>query len=727
MIARLAARCGGLTHLLLIVATVLLPPLLFAGGSVLAWGPALEAGQNRLTRAVDLAHENASRVLETYQLLLIQAAAMLDGLTDDEIVAGAPRLRAHWGTLLDGLPQAQELFVLDRDGHPLVSTRIAPTARDADLSQRDYFQAARAGGGQVVVSGLQSGRLGSGSYFNVAIARRDRSGAFLGVLAVSANPTYFEQFWVRSGIADETPAGMTIAMFRGDGGILARWPQPVRANAAARVSDDFAAQLAANPQSAAYRRRSLTDGIDRLLSYRQVEDMPIYLVGSLRVPAIEAQWRATMLTHLYFGLPASIGLFGLALVAARRSRREIEALARLREEASRREATEVVLRQSQKMEAVGRLTGGIAHDFNNTLTALGGSIEALARHVPAGDTRTQRYAALGREAVQRATTLTHRLLAFARQQPLDPRTIDLNALVAGMSDLLHRSLGEHIDIETVLGGGLWRTRTDPGQLENALLNLAVNARDAMPDGGKLTIETANTHLDALYAASNEEVTPGQYVMLAVTDTGTGMPPDIAARAFEPFFTTKPVGQGTGLGLSMIYGFAKQSGGHVKIYSEPGHGTTIKLYLPRIIAELEPVAAALEPPAAPPGAGETILVVEDNDAVRQFSIDSLLALGYRVIWAPDAEAALRHVQASPEIGLLFTDVVLPGGVNGRKLAEQVLRLRPGLPVLFTTGYTANAIIHSGMLDPGVHLLPKPFTAAALAAKLRALLNDAPRAA
>ncbi len=290
-----------------------------------------------------------------------------------------------------------------------------------------------------------------------------------------------------------------------------------------------------------------------------------------------------------------------------------------------------------------------------------------------------------------------------------------------MSDLLRRSLGEEVEVETVLAGGLWRTRADPGQLENALLNLAVNARDAMPGGGKLTIETANTHLDAAYAAGNDEVAPGQYVMLAVTDTGTGMPPDIAARAFEPFFTTKPPGKGTGLGLSMIYGFAKQSGGHIKIYSEPGHGTTIKLYLPRVMAEAE-LAAVRAPDAAPPmGEGETVLVVEDNEAVRQFSVDSLEELGYRAIWAGDAAEALRRVHASPEISLLFTDVVLPGGMNGRRLAEEVQALRPGLPVLFTTGYTANAIIHSGLLDPGVQLLPKPFSAAELAAKLRMVLR------
>ncbi len=721
MIGRLAARLGGRTHLLLIAVTVILPPVLFAGGSWLAWLAALDSGRLRLNRTVDLAHENASRVLETYQLLLTQAAAALDGLTDEEILARAERLRDGWRDLIDGMPQAQDLFVVDRDGHPLVSTRIAPTPRELNLTDRDYFQGARASRDELVIGGLQAGRLGNGTYFNVAIPRRDRNGAFLGAIVVSANPNYFEEYWVRNGIADDTPQGMTIAMFRRDGTFLARWPQPVRAGSSLRASPDFLMRLAANPESASYQRRSLTDGIERMLSYRQVEGVAVYLVGSLRVPAIAAQWRATMLTHLYFGLPASIGLFILAVVTGRRAQREHDALEQLREEARRRESTEAALRQSQKMEAVGRLTGGIAHDFNNLLTAIGGSIETLARFVPPGEARAQRYAVLGREAVQRATTLTHRLLAFARQQPLDPRTLDMNVLVAGMSDLLRRSLGEDVEVETVLAGGLWRTRADLSQLENALLNLAVNARDAMPSGGKLTIETANTHLDAAYAAGNEEVTPGQYVMLAVTDTGTGMPPDIVARAFEPFFTTKPPGKGTGLGLSMIYGFAKQSGGHIKIYSEQGHGTTIKLYLPRVMAEAEqPVAAA--PATSPPaGEGETILVVEDNEAVRQFSIDSLEELGYRVIWAADATEALRLVKASPEISLLFTDVVLPGGMNGRRLAGEAQRLRPGLPVLFTTGYTANAIIHSGMLDPGVQLLPKPFSAAELAAKLRSVLT------
>ncbi len=396
---------------------------------------------------------------------------------------------------------------------------------------------------------------------------------------------------------------------------------------------------------------------------------------------------------------------------------------RLETEMAERQAAETALRQAQKMEAVGQLTGGIAHDFNNLLTAIGGSIDFLIKAVPATDQRAQRYGALGRDAVQRAARLTHRLLAFARQQPLEVQRVDLNRLVAGMSELLARTLGEGIEIETVLAGGLWATRTDPVQVENALLNLAINARDAMPLGGKLTIETANAWLDTSYAQTNAEVTPGQYVMLAVSDTGTGMSPDTAARAFDPFFTTKAVGKGTGLGLSMIYGFAKQSGGHAKIYSELGRGTTIKLYMPRVLATTDTVqqAVAQPPPSRP--TGETVLVVEDDDAVRELSVGFLGDLGYSVLAAPDAATALDMLRQHRDITVLFTDVVLAGGMDGRELAEQATALRQNLRVLFTTGYTSNAIIHGGILDPGVHLLTKPFTAEALDEKLRRILETA----
>ena len=393
-----------------------------------------------------------------------------------------------------------------------------------------------------------------------------------------------------------------------------------------------------------------------------------------------------------------------------------------REAEAELERAQEALRQSQKMETVGQLTGGVAHDFNNLLQIVTGNLETLQRNLPADMPRLRRAAENAQTGAKRAATLTQRLLAFSRRQPLDPKPIAANRLVADMSELLHRTLGETIELETVLASGLWRAEADPNQLENALLNLAVNARDAMPDGGKLTIETANAHLDRGYTDRNAEVRPGRYVVICVSDTGTGMDADTAARVFEPFFTTKEVGRGTGLGLSMVYGFVKQSGGHVKIYSEPGHGTTVKIYLPRLVGAVAEEAEAAEP-LAPEGAREeTVLVCEDDDDVRAYSVESLRELGYRVLEAHDGPAALRLLERQEgRVDLLFSDVVLPGGMTGADLAERARALRPGLPVLFTTGYARDAIVHHGRLDAGVELLTKPFTYADLAQRVRDVID------
>ena len=385
------------------------------------------------------------------------------------------------------------------------------------------------------------------------------------------------------------------------------------------------------------------------------------------------------------------------------------------------------LRQSQKMEAVGQLTGGIAHDFNNLLTIVSGNIDMAKRSLGAdGDARALRSLGNAAKGADRAAALTQRLLAFSRRQPLQPRATDVNKLVTGMTELLDRALGETVELQVVAGAGLWRVEVDPNQLENAILNLAVNARDAMsgeggPTGGKLTIETTNSMIDEAYAAQANEVAPGQYVLISVTDTGEGMPPEVVAKAFDPFFSTKEVGKGTGLGLSQVYGYVKQSGGHVAIYSEAGHGTTIKLYLPRLIAEMN-AGEEEEAEALPALQGqETILVVEDDDDVRIYTVDSLRELGYRVLEAHDGASALRLLERQEEpVKLLLTDVVMPG-MSGRELADQARAAWPEMQVLFTTGYARNAIVHGGRLDPGVELLPKPFTYDALAAKVREVLE------
>jgi signal transduction histidine kinase len=401
--------------------------------------------------------------------------------------------------------------------------------------------------------------------------------------------------------------------------------------------------------------------------------------------------------------------------------------AQLTAEMRSREAAEARVRQAQKMEVLGQLTGGVAHDFNNMLAIVIGSLDIAQRRLRKGRTDVLRQIDNAMDGAKRAAVLTQRLLAFSRRSPLMPAVIDVNGLVGGMAELLRRTLGETIQLECVLAGGLWRSRIDPGQLESAILNLAVNARDAMPGGGKLTIETLNAHLDDDYAAQHHEVTAGQYVAVAVTDTGSGMTPEVVARAFDPFFTTKRSGLGTGLGLSQVYGFVKQSGGHVKIYSEPGHGTTVKIYLPRDsgAAALASVDGMPVPALVPPGSPEEIiLVVEDDARVRDTTVAALRELGYTVRHAASGEQALGLLQEMPRLRLLFTDVVMPG-MSGRALAEEAARRRPGIKVLYTTGYTANAIVHNGVVDRGVELIPKPFALDQLARKVRSVLDGGER--
>ncbi|HEX7719699.1 MAG TPA: ATP-binding protein, partial [Woeseiaceae bacterium] len=382
---------------------------------------------------------------------------------------------------------------------------------------------------------------------------------------------------------------------------------------------------------------------------------------------------------------------------------------------------EAQLLQAQKMEAVGLLTGGVAHDFNNLLTVISGNLEHA---IASGSTSSSQDEILADAlaAAEKGAALTHRLLAFSRQQPLQPVHTDLNAIVAGMIEMLRRTLGEDIEIEVKLDKHLWPELADKSQVENALLNLAINARDAMPTGGKLTIETLNASLDEAYTSRNEDVQPGDYVMLAISDTGAGMAPEVIERVFEPFFTTKADGMGSGLGLSMIYGFAKQSGGHVMVYSEVGHGTTVRLYLPRATSSPEPPAPDVDRMPECPDGNEAILVVEDDTAVRKLVVANLGQMGYQVLEAADGAAALELLRSGADIDLLFTDVILPGGMNGRELADESRSLRPALRVLFTSGYTRNSIVHQGKLDEGVHLLSKPYRREELSRKLREVLGS-----
>ncbi|MBY5348300.1 ATP-binding protein [Rhizobium leguminosarum] len=405
----------------------------------------------------------------------------------------------------------------------------------------------------------------------------------------------------------------------------------------------------------------------------------------------------------------------------------VQRTAELRHEMEENAAAQAQVRQLQKMETIGQLTGGVAHDFNNMLAIIIGNLDLAQRRLSGSEDPRLPYSIQNaKDGAQRAAVLTARLLAFSRQQPLAPEVIDLNKLVGGMSELLRRTLGEQIRIETVLAGGLWPSFADLSQLENAILNLAVNARDAMPGGGNLTIETANTELDERYSRMHSEVEAGQYVMVSITDTGTGMSPEVIERAFDPFYTTKGPGKGTGLGLSQVYGYVKQSGGHIKIYSEIDRGTTVKIYLPRRVGVTDARSGAAGTQPIPHGSlNDTILVVEDDEHVRTMTAESLHELGYTVLQAASGIEALLLLEENPAVDLIFTDIVMPQ-MSGRQLADVVQEKWPTIRILYTTGYTRNAIVHNGVLDHGVSLLSKPFSLQQLAHKIRELLNVPARA-
>lgn len=440
---------------------------------------------------------------------------------------------------------------------------------------------------------------------------------------------------------------------------------------------------------------------------------------------------ASVLQLLGYGtlfLVMTVAVLSLAATVRRREHLETAeanlraANDRLSAEIMGREKVEEQLRQVQKMEAIGQLSGGIAHDFNNMLAVIMGALNIMQRRIARGDFDVQPLMQAAIEGAQRGGALTHRLLAFARKQLLEPRPLDANKLVSGMSDLLRRTLGETIQTEVVLSGGLWRIHADAHQLETSILNLVVNARDAMPpQGGKLIIETTNAQLDQKYADAHADARAGDYVLISVTDNGAGMPAEVVSRAFDPFFTTKEPGKGTGLGLSQVYGFVTQSGGHIKIVSELGRGTTFKIYLPRYTGTADTEnTKATDDAAARPVKGESILVVEDDEAVRRLAVEGLSELGYAVIQAETAEQALKALDEHPSVVLLFTDVVMPK-VNGRELAEKAQARRPNLKVLFTTGYTRDAVVRDGTLEPGVRLIGKPYTLHQLSRAVRETLD------
>jgi signal transduction histidine kinase len=697
------------------VACLVMPLVLFVGASWLAYGEVQRQAEERMARTLDLLYVNVRTTFETEYLVAANVTELVDEYSNDDIRRNEQKIHEGLKRLVETLPQVENVWILDEDGKALATAKIFPAPSGVNYADRAYFIAHRDGKAQRYVTEALRGKVKGIEFFQYSERRQKPDGSFNGVTAVSISPSYFTEQFSNASVDKD----FTASIIRADGEFLARFPAggPTRLG----PGTGFMRSIAAAPERGRYTvNAGAVDGAARVFMYRKLPGVPIYVVHGTTTAGIRDAWLSRMFPHLIFGIPATLGLFFLALLASRRANHESAALERLRQEQLRRETAEESLRQSQKMNAVGQLTAGIAHDFNNLLTGIGGAVEMVGRRIPQPTPEVTRFLDLARSGVSRAATLTQRLLAFSRQQPLQIEAIDANKLVSGMSELLRRTLGEKVRVETVLSGGLWRAKADMAQLESAILNLAINGRDSMAAGGTLTIETANAHLDDAYANANAEVAPGQYVLIAVSDTGAGMEHEVIARAFEPFFTTKQRGQGTGLGLSMTFGYVKQIGGHLKIYSEIGRGTTVKLYLPRALAQGAAAAESvptLEPAAA--GSGPVVLVVEDDPVVREFAISACREVGCTVYHAENGAQALGVLEAHDDIRLLFTDVGLPGDMNGRQLAGVATERWPYLTVLFTTGYTANAIVHHGVLDHGVNFIGKPFSIAALAAKIKSI--------
>jgi two-component system, NtrC family, sensor kinase len=692
---------------LAMAAAVVLPGALFAFGSWTTYRNLHILADERLLRSLDVQQEAATKTFELINLTMSNASDLVADMAAGDIRQNGERLHQQFKKYSDAVEVIQSIWIYGIDGRPLVSSSVYPPPSQS-YADRDFFVAHVKGD-----VGLYFGQVYPSSFNNepfFTISRRlARDGEFIGVLEVSVLPSSFFKFFA----ALAYTRGLQYALIRQDGLFLARYPE-VPAGSANQLGPQtgFRRTVMQSPAGGYYNSTSPIDGVDRRYAIRHLDNTPLYLTAGIENATIRNEWFATMGSHLIFGIPATLFLL-LTLFAILRRTQALYA------EVDRRAAAEGALRQAQKLEGIGQLTGGIAHDFNNLLTIIIGNLEGLQRQLVDADAKIKRRADNAMHGAQRAATLTKRLLAFSRQQPLTPTPIDVNRLMTGVSDFLQRALGEETALEMVGGGGLWPVEVDAAELESVLVNLAINARDAMPKGGKLTVEASNCYLDEAYCSRHSDVKPGQYVLISVTDNGVGMTEDVMQHAFETFYTTKQPGQGTGLGLSQVYGFVKQSGGHVKIYSEVCDGTTIRVYLPRFHGQ----ATADDPLVAPSPCGQTgecILVAEDDADVRAYVVDTLGGMGYDVLEAAGGEDALRLMKEYKSIGLLLTDVVMPG-MNGRKLAEEAAHLHPGLKVLYMTGYSRNAIVHQGRLDPGVDLIQKPLSQEQLSTMVRKMLD------
>ncbi len=686
---------------LMIAACVIMPLALFAYA---AWGTyraTLTLADERIERSLHIVSEHALRVFQSIDVTI----GSIEQLVADE-ARGPPQqasLAERLKQMVLVLPDVEAIWLIDAEGRLVASSSKYLVAEGLEVPSAALAGAGRAAA-PLIIGDVVVGKTPDAAYFPVIAKRDNGRGEADGVTVLSVLPLAFERFYAQLA-AD---SGASFALLREDGKVLARYPGDQR-GFKLDPSSGFREVIAHGASGDLYTTVSGIDHVERRVAVQRLPNFPLYVSSSLQTREIIAPWLKR--TAVYFVITAAvISLLSILLLLMLR---RTEALF---DEAAARAKAEATLRQSQKIEAIGQLTGGVAHDFNNLLTIIIGNLDFALRQKT--DDRMRRLLGNAMSGAERAAQLTRRLLAFSRRQPLAPHPLNVNRLAAGMSDLLATSLGNDVVIETDYADDLWLTEVDAAELESAILNLAINARDAMKRRGRFGIRTRNVVLDAHACAGLEGLKPGEYVVIAVTDSGEGMSPDTIEKAFDPFFTTKPTGAGTGLGLSQVYGFVKQSGGYTRIESALGHGTTISLYLPRTLAA-EPEPPAREPVADLKGAGETILVVEDDAAVRSYIVALLRELAYAVIDAGRGEDALRLIGTEARIDLLLTDMVMPG-VNGRAIADAARARRPGIKVLFMTGYASDAVSDEEWLGPGMALIQKPLARDELAARLRALL-------
>jgi two-component system, NtrC family, sensor kinase len=679
----------------MMAASLALPIALFAFASAVSWASIRDTADREIERTLDVAHEHALKVFETIDRSLSEINEIIRGIPDADISSREEALHSRLKRLADSLPQMKSMWIFDAQGRALVNSLVLP-APDIDFSDRNYFKAhVERDIGIFIGEALKPRPPYQGAaFFGVSRRRQTDDGSFAGVIQASVLPEYFENFYARIG----HDAGSFFALGLTDGTVLARFPvldRDFRLDPNGAVGQ----KLAADPKAGLVTVTSPADGIERRLGYQTLAAYPVYISAGLETSAIRSRWLATMSQHLIFGLPATALLFFILALALRRTRR-------LHAEAARRMEAEEALKHGQRLEALGQLTGGVAHDFNNLLTVIRASVDMLRRpHLP--EERRLRYVDAISDTVGRAAKLTAQLLAFARRQTLKPETFDVGKSVQTLTEMIGTLTGSPIQIVTRVPDQCF-INADAGQFETALINMAVNARDAMGGAGRLTI-TVRAVAELPGPAVLPE-SPLGYVAVSVDDTGVGIPQEQIGRIFEPFFTTKEVGQVTGLGLSQVFGFAKQSGGEVMVASEVGKGSTFTLYLPRVSGQGRPQQAPAEDAAPVDGHGMSVLVVEDNIEVGTFARDALTELGYATTLVHSAMEALAELTRNAErFDVVFTDVVMPG-MTGIDLAQEIRRRHFDLPVVLTSGYS-HVLSQNGSF--GFELLQKPYSIEQLA--------------